>query len=269
MMKSKLFFLAVLPLTLLGCQSSTPIKNDIDAIKPSMTQQNKFESPKDALSSYKWYFESDKSLNPIEVIFSRDTKLNIKVTCNSFFGSYQVNEDKIIFPSVFGNMLGACFGPDGKLINSQDKIATHIFKKGYVHYSLDLKSNDHPKLTLELINGEKFVFDGKMTPEYKYKSEGEIIFLDVHPEKKQCSAATPKTCLQVKEIKNYNQSIRSSSDQNWTLFSDEIEGFDYVPNQHQIIRVKRYTIKNAKNDQPKFAYVYDMYSQHLPVDDPL
>jgi hypothetical protein len=267
-MKLKLFFLAVFPLTLLGCQSSIPINKDIDPAKSSVIQQNKIENPKATLSSYKWYFESDKSLKPIEVIFSKDTKLDIKVTCNSFFGSYQVNEDKIIFPSVFGNMLGACLGPDGKLINSQDKIATHIFKKGYVHYSLDLKNNDHPKLTLEMINGEKFVFDGKMTPEYKYKSDGEIIFLDVHPEKKQCIGTTQKTCLQVKEIQHYNQSIQSSSDQDWTLFSDEIQGFEYVPNQHQIIRVKRYEIKNAKTDQPKFAYIYDMYSQHLPVNEP-
>ncbi|HAB42517.1 MAG TPA: hypothetical protein DCE70_02950, partial [Acinetobacter sp.] len=39
---------------------------------------------------------------------------------------------------------------------------------------------------------------------------------------------------------------------------DQIEGFQHTPNERQIIRVKRYEIKNPAADQSKYAYIFDM-----------
>ncbi|NOZ97442.1 MAG: DUF4377 domain-containing protein, partial [Gammaproteobacteria bacterium] len=106
--------------------------------------------------------------------------------------------------------------------------------------------------------GQKYEFEGSMTPETKYQSQGEIIFLEISPETKQCTGVGPQTCLQVREIKYDNKGIKTQVDKDWTLFYDQIEGYQHRDDQRVIIRVKRYERKNPAADQSKYAYVHDM-----------
>lgn len=56
----------------------------------------------------------------------------------------------------------------------------------------------------------------------------------------------PQTCLQVREIKYDNKGIKTQVDKDWTLFYDQIEGYQHRDDQRVIIRVKRYERKTLR-----------------------
>ena len=107
-------------------------------------------------------------------------------------------------------------------------------------------------------NGQAYEFIGKMTPETKYQGQAETIFLEISPDTKQCTGVTQQSCLQVKEVKYDQNGLKTQVDKDWTLFYDQIEGFQHSPNERQIIRVKRFEIKHPAADQSKYAYIFDM-----------
>lgn len=49
------------------------------------------------------------------------------------------------------------------------------------------------------------------------------------------------------------------------LFYDQIEGYQHNPAERQIIRIKRYEIKNPAADQSKYAYIHDMTVERATV----
>ena len=69
----------------------------------------------------------------------------------------------------------------------------------------------------------------------------------------------------MREIKYAENGIKTQVDKDWTLFYNHIEGFEHNPNERQIIRVKRYEIKNPAADQSKYAYVHDMTIERATV----
>lgn len=120
-------------------------------------------------------------------------------------------------------------------------------------------------MTLIAASGQKYVFSGKMTPETQYQTQAETIFLEVAPQTKPCKGVAAQTCLQVREIKYAENGVKMQVDKNWNLFYDKIEGFEHNPKERQIIRVKRYEIKNPAADQSKYAYVHDMTVERATV----
>ena len=155
-MKLKLFLLAVLPLSIFGCQTNS-IQPPLEPEVP-ISQPQKIENPKYILSSYKWYYAPDDSLAPLELKLDGSGKFFMKGTCNSFFNSYELDGDKMILRSVLAGTLGACIDPDGKVNLTQENFASHVFSKGFVYYSLDLTNSDQPILTIKTQNGEEYIF---------------------------------------------------------------------------------------------------------------
>lgn len=62
----------------------------------------------------------------------------------------------------------------------------------------------------------------------------------------------------MREVKYNEQGLKTQVDKDWNLFYDQIEGFQHTPNERQVIRVKRFEIKNPAADQSKYAYIFDM-----------
>jgi hypothetical protein len=71
-----------------------------------------------------------------------------------------------------------------------------------------------------------------------------VLTFEVAPARVECMGMTPQECLQ----------IRESPDKPWTLFYDEIEGFNFEPGFEYRIRVARRTIANPPADGSSFAY---------------
>ena len=247
-MKFKYLAIAIIPLMFSACES-TNIQKVGDAAVSVLQQQNADQT----LSNYTWSIDTVNAPKPIVLNFLKEGRLGISTSCNTLGSEWKVDNNQIITGSMMSTMM-AC--PDNMM--NQEGIAGNWFDSGKTPFTLNLSNPQKPTLTLTTPKGEKVVLTGEMTPEYKYKSAGEIIFLEVSPETKQCTGVTQQTCLQVKEIKYDDKFIKAQVDKDWTLFYDKIEGFDHSPNERQVIRVKRFELKNPAADQSKYAYVFDM-----------
>ena len=247
-MKFKYLAIAILPLMFSACES-TNLQKVGDAAVSILQQQNADQT----LTAYQWHLSTADAPKPIVLNFGQDGRLSISTSCNTLASSWKVENNQIATGEFISTMM-AC--PDHSM--KQEGIAASWFENRKVPFLLNLNNREQPTLTFTTASGEKVVLTGQMTPEYKYNSAGETIFLEVSPETKECTGVTKQTCLQVREIKYSESGVKTQVDKDWTLFYDKIEGFNHTPNERQVIRVKRFELKNPAADQSKYAYVYDM-----------
>ena len=246
-MKLKFLAIALFPLTLAACQTSD-LQKAGDLAVSVLQQQNASKT----LASYQWSTDTG-STKPLVLNFLSNGTLGISTSCNNLSTGWKA-DNGMITTSTMATTMMAC--PEDRM--KQEGIASQIFEGGKTAFILNLNDLNAPTLTLTAKDGKQYVFTGKMTPETKYQTQGETIFLEVSPETKKCTGVAPQTCLQVREVKYAENGVKTQVDKDWTLFYDQIEGFEHRPNERQIIRVKRYELKNPAADQSKYAYVYDM-----------
>ena len=249
-MKFRLIALAVIPLALAACQSTTSPTTTPSSQTATLKQQDL----KMTLSQYQWRHENPGPLKPIILNFNTDGNLLISTSCNSMFTQWNLKGQSLTTGPIATTMIG-CQGDIAK----QEQFAASLFdEKQPAQISVDLSNVEQPILTLRSSNGQSTRFFGTMTPETRYQTQADTIFLEISPETKSCTGVVPQTCLQVREIKYNKAGVKTQVDKDWSLFYDLIEGFQHQPDERQIIRVKRYEIKKPAADQSKYAYVYDM-----------
>lgn len=247
-MKFRYLAIALFPFALSACQS-TDIQKAGDIAVSVLQQQNADKT----LTQYTWTLETDNAPKPITLQFSDEGRLSISTSCNTMGSSWKIENNQIVTGNLMSTMMGCS---DNAM--KQEGLAASWFDGRKVPFVLNLNDTNQPTLTLVGAKGEKFVLNGQMTPETKYNTKAETIFLEVSPKTKPCQGVAPQTCLQVREIKYSEQGLKTQVDKDWSLFYDQIQGFQHTPDERQIIRVKRYEIKNPAADQSKYAYVYDM-----------
>lgn len=246
-MKFKFLAIALFPFALAACQSGD-IQNIRDITVKLVQQQN----PEKVLADYHWSYQPQNS-NKAIVLHFEDKRLSIDSGCNGQRTSWKIENGQIVTSELMSTMM-AC-SPE---LMKQEQLSASIFQKREIPFTLNAMNAEQPTLTISAVNGEKYIFTGSIKAEAKYQSEGEIIFLEIAPETKQCTGVTLQTCLQVREIKYDAQGVKTQVDKDWTFFYDHIDGFKHNSNERQIVRVKRYEIKNPAADQSKYAYVQDM-----------
>lgn len=247
-MKLKYLAIALFPLALAACQSGD-IQKAGDIAMSVLQQQN----PNKILNSYQWSVNTSANTKPLTLNFYEQNRLSVSTSCNSMSGSFKIEGNQIVVTQLASTMM-ACSAP----LMDQEKIASSLLSDRKATFVLDAKNVEQPTLTLTAADGKTYTFTGKMTPETKYQTAAETIFLEVSPETKQCVGVAPQTCLQVREIKYAKNGVKTQVDKDWTLFYDHIDGFEHSPKERQVIRIKRYEIKNPAADQSKYAYVHDM-----------
>ncbi|MGV2949206.1 DUF4377 domain-containing protein [Acinetobacter sp. AGC35] len=246
-MKLKFIVLALLPLTFAGCQSSD-IQRAGDLAVATIQQKNADQ----ILPAYYW--ELNRGLErPVVLSFNAQGRLSAVTGCNGLGTTWSVKNNIITTSEVIGTEM-AC---DAALME-QERFVSQLLQKRDIPFTLNTTDPDKPTLTLMAANGQTYEFIGKMTPETKYQGQAETIFLEISPDTKQCTGVTQQSCLQVKEVKYDQNGLKTQVDKDWTLFYDQIEGFQHSPNERQIIRVKRFEIKHPAADQSKYAYIFDM-----------
>lgn len=246
-MKFQYALLALLPLGLAACQS-TELQKVGDSVVSILQQQN----PKKTLTAYDWQLDTGTT-KPMVLEFDAEGRFSVLTTCNTLAGDWKVESNELIVGNLISTMM-ACNEP----AMQQENLAGKIFNQKTLPLLIDSQNLNAPTLTLMSGNGQRYVFTGKMTAETRYQGEAETIFLEVSPETKPCTGVVPQTCLQVKEIKYDAQGLKTYHAANWSNFYDAIEGFQHSSTERQVIRVKRFTIKNPAMDQSKYAYVHDM-----------
>jgi len=255
-MKFRYLALAVLPLTLVACQSGDIQKLGDTAVKVLQQQGTASQT----LNAYQWSYQPNGTNSHIVLNFA-DQRLSVATGCNSLMTGAQV-ENGILVTSNIASTNMMC-SPE---LMKQEAFAVSLFDGGKTAFVLDTSNIEAPTLTLISPTAGKVVFTGKKTAETKYQSQGETIFLEINPETKECTAGVMKTqCLQVREIKYADNGVKTQVDKDWTYFYDPIEGFTHNSTERQVVRIKRYEIKNPAADQSKYAYVQDMIIERETV----
>lgn len=245
-MKLKYLIIALFPLTLAACQS-----NDVQKVGDLAVSVLQQQNAANTLSAYEWHIDTGAKEHMV-LSFHDENRFSVTTSCNSLGGSWKISEGQLETGTLISTMK-AC---DTNAMQ-QEKLAGEIFNDARIPFSLDTSDTQNPVLTLT-VNGKAYVFTGKMTPEARYNGQADIIFLEISPETKACTGVAQQTCLQVREVKYNEQGLKTQVDKDWNLFYDEIEGFQHTPNERQVIRIKRFEIKNPAADQSKYAYIFDM-----------
>ncbi len=168
-------------------------------------------------------------------------------------GSYLLKEKELIFGAVAATRK-MC---DGKLAILDDEIGKRL--QNTILYNL-ISDKDNLFLTFTTDNGDLLKFIGIPTPETRFNSKGEIIFLEIAPQKTPCHQPelSDKTCFQIRQVYYDDNGVKSKKPDAWKDLDQDIEGFHFQPGIRNILRVKKFTLTNASAKTPETAYVLDM-----------
>ena len=187
---------------------------------------------------------------PVTLDF-KDGRLSVSNACNGMGGGYTLEGDAL---SV-GNMMStnmACGEPG---VMALDGLVSERLQG-----KLTIRSLDASQLVLAAANGDVLTFRAEPTAEARYGGEGERVFLEVDAQTKPCTHGVMRDaqCLQVREVKYNEQGLEQGKRGEWENFYGNIEGYTHEDGVRNVVRVKRYEVKNPPADSPSQAYVLDM-----------
>ena len=262
----KRYLILMLPLALTACAKTPP--QDEPAPPPVVAAPVATQpAPADAaaLSAYHWRLDEaqDASGKRIEALFARadkplqldfaDGRVSVGNACNRMGGVYSVEGDRLKFDRLDSTLM-AC--ADAKLMALDQEIGKRL--EGASTFAL--QTGAAPTLTLSGGNGDVLTFNGEPTAETRYGGPGETTFLEVAAQTRPCNhpLIPDMKCLQVREIKYDDKGIKTGADAAFENFYGDIEGYTHEPGVRNVLRVKRYSIKNPPADGSSLAYELDM-----------
>ena len=195
----------------------------------------------------------DPSNKPLQLDFSAD-QIHVSNACNSISGGYHIVDGHLDSGPLRQTMM-ACVDP---VLMERETTITDLLKGKPM---LALAGTDAaPLLTLTAASGQTLTFAGTPTAETRYGGPGETVFLEVAPQTVPCEhpLMPATTCLQVRERHYDANGLRAGEPGPWQPLQQDIEGYAHEPGIRNVLRLKRYTIKNPPADAPSTAYVLDM-----------
>jgi heat shock protein HslJ len=270
--------LLALPLALAACakaptppEAATPTATPA----PAATSAPAASIDQAALASQHWQLAQavDAKGQRIEALFARadkplqldfrDGRVSVGNACNRMGGGYTISGDRLQVARMAATLM-ACTDP--KLMALDQAIG----KRLEAPQTIALRSDAEPQLTLTSADGEVLTFRGEPTAETRYGGPGETAFLEVAAQAKPCShpLIPNKQCLQVRELHYDDRGIKTGTPGEWQALYQDIDGYEHTAGARNVVRVKRYTIKNPPADAPSIAYVLDMVVESENVTTP-
>lgn len=118
--------------------------------------------------------------------------------------------------------------------------------------SATLTQADDGALAWRTAHGEVLVFLPEPTPETRYGSPGETLYLEVASRTAPCASPTGAQCLQVREVHYGSNGSMLASEGEFVSVPWQIEGFSHEDGLSNVLLVKRFAISGPK---PSWAYV--------------
>ncbi|CAD6546709.1 META and DUF4377 domain-containing protein [Paraburkholderia metrosideri] len=190
---------------------------------------------------------------PVQLDFSPD-RLNVINSCNSMGAGYTIRKGQLQVGSMVSTMM-ACHDPALAALDSA--ISQRL--QGNLGVSM-LAGGNAPHLQLVAANGDTLNFTGMATAQTRFGGPGETTFLEVAAQTVPCNhpLIPDKQCLQVREIHYDEQGLLTGTPGAWQPLNQDIEGYTHTPGIRNVLRVKRFTVRNAPADGPSTAYVLDL-----------
>lgn len=259
----KLLAPALLSLALAACASNTtPEGGNAAADNGAATST---ASADVRLDAYHWRLVSaqDQAGQPIAVL-APDPKrplqldfdgkrVSVSGGCNRANGSYTRDAKTLSFGDMAQTLM-AC--QDRRLMDLDSAIGERL--RGALPARIE--GGDAPSLLLTAANGDQLRFEGSPTPATRYGGEGSTVFFEVAPQRAPCShpLIPNMQCLQVRERRYEANGVAIKSDAAWQPLYQDIEGYTHEPGVRNVLRVKKYDIKDPPADASSVAYVLDM-----------
>lgn len=172
--------------------------------------------------------------------------------CNYIRGSYSLQGEQLKVGRLMSTQM-ACL--EGGLSQLERAVGGQLEKMQSVR---QVQGVPAPKLVVGFSDGSQWQLSGTPTDATRYGSAGETLFLEIDPQTKPCVAGElRKQCLMVRELK-YDQSGRKTVASDWQYFYAPIRGYEHDPRTRNVLRVKRYPVKNPPADASSAVYVLDM-----------
>jgi heat shock protein HslJ len=261
--------LLLLPLALAAC-ASTPAAGSTPAPVPGKTAPSATAdttTPDAALlGGYHWqltqatnrygqriaalFVRPDK---PLQLDFDGD-RVSVRNGCNGMGGSYRIVNGQLVVGPMMHTMM-ACANFSLNRLDSLIGVRLSVRPKITV-----TRSGDNPLLKLRTTAGDTLVFTGIPTPETRYGGPGVTEFLEVSPQTVPCNHPLRRSpqCLDVREVHYDANGLKTGTPGDWHVLPQGIEDYTHQPGVRNVLRVKRYTVKNPPADAPAVAYVLDM-----------
>ncbi|WP_445147091.1 DUF4377 domain-containing protein [Dyella sp. Tek66A03] len=273
--------LLLLPLALAACSpspqstapaSSTTTASAATAAAVPPVANTSAPSDSNLLGQYHWQLNdaTDSAGKRIDALFVRadklvqldfnDSRVNVINSCNVLGGGFRVENGRLqIGPMMQSRM--ACADPGLSALDSA--ISQRL--QGAPKLSLQADSSA-PRLQLITDGGDTLSFTGVPTAETRFGGPGETAFLEVAAQTVPCNhpvlANHPvlgnQQCLQVRDRFFDEHGLPSGTPGAWHPLNQDIEGYTHEPGIRNVVRVKRYAIKNPPADTPSNAYVLDL-----------
>lgn len=186
---------------------------------------------------------------PVQLDF-RDGRVSVSNACNRMGGGFTIEGDRIVVADLASTMM-ACVDP--KLSALDREIGQRL--RGPQSASLQGGT-----LALTSAAGDVLTFRGEPTAETRFGGPGETVFLEIAPESKPCThpLVPNRQCLQVREVFFDAKGLRTGAQEGWQPLYQDIEGFTHEEGTRNVVRVKRFTVKDPPADASSIAYVLDM-----------
>jgi len=259
----------LLPLALLAACSQTPAPAGTggDDVAPAATkaadQQTLAHLDAQRLQSQHWLLKQATAADGtrIDALFARDDKpvtldfadgrVAVSNTCNRLGGGYTLENGTLKVGAMVSTMM-AC--TDKALMALDEAVSSRL------QGELKAAQGTDGALTLTTVKGDVLVFAPEPTAETRYGGPGETVFLEVAAKTRKCShpLIPDYQCLQVREVKFDDKGLKQGEPGKFENFYGSIEGYTHEDGVRNVVRVKRFAVKNPPADAPSQAYVLDM-----------
>lgn len=265
--------LLLLSLTLVACaQAPSPPGSAAPTSKPVPTMKK--NSDKQRLGGYHWRLQNATDAQgrridallirpdqPIQFDFA-DGRIAVHNACNGIGGDVRIDGDTMRFGQLVSTKM-ACVDPAVMALDSE--VSTRL--QGKVRF--ELADGDPPQLLWTAANGDMLRFVGAPTPETRFGSPGETVFLEVAAKTTACQSPmtpSPQRCLEVRERRYDAQGQPIGAPGEWRPFHGTIEGYAHEEGIRQVLRVKRFRTADPPTDLPAVAYVLEMSIESEMID---
>ncbi len=257
-----------LPLALLAACGQNPAPaGSSDDLAPAPTAaatlktQQQLQAQRLQGQHWKLREATDAGGKRIEALFAREDKpvtldftdgrVSVSNTCNRMGGGYQLDGSTLTVTQLASTEM-AC--SDAAVMALDEAVGSRL--KG----PLQAEVAGNGELTLHTASNDVLVFVPEATAETRYGGPGETEFLEVAAHTRPCPhpLIKDKQCLQVREVRFDENGIKQGEPGEFENFYDAIEGYDHEDGVRNVLRVKRFAVKNPPADASSRAYVLDM-----------
>jgi heat shock protein HslJ len=264
MTRTVLLLPLMLTLSLAAC-ARTPGTAQTDPARVGGDEPPATTTTSDALGGYYWRLQdaTDARGKRIDALLVRpeqplqfniaDGRIAVLNACNQIAGTIRIDGDEARVERLISTKM-ACL--DAPIMALDGAISLRL--QGVARIAL--RESDPPQLLWTAANGDVLRFVGEPTPETRYGSAGDTIFLEVAPQTKPCRpglAPNTVSCLQIRELRYDDNGLRVGEPGPWQTSSIQIAGFRHEAGIRTVLRVKRFAIRNAPADTPQVAYILD------------